>query len=98
MLRCSTSTTTKDQYWGMLAASSSGGNAASMTHQKVETAPDLKLRAKDIEAVAGELERYFEIYSPLLHRREAREAGLVYLRGLLSQLPRKSVEPIALEL
>jgi SRSO17 transposase len=69
-----------------------------MTKQKVETAPDLKLRAKDIEAVAGELERYFEIYSPLFHRREAREAGLVYLRGLLSDLPRKSVEPIALEL
>ena len=69
-----------------------------MTTQKVETAPDLKLRAKDIEAVAGELERYFEIYSPLFHRREARQAGLVYLRGLLSQLPRKSVEPIALEL
>lgn len=69
-----------------------------MTKQKVETAPDLKLRAKDIEAVGGELERYFEIYSPLFHRREAREAGLVYLRGLLSQLPRKSVEPIALEL
>jgi SRSO17 transposase len=69
-----------------------------MTKQKVETAPDLKLRAKDIEAVAGELERYFEIYSPLFHRREAREAALVYLRGLLSELPRKSVEPIALEL
>ena len=69
-----------------------------MTTQKVETAPDLKLRAKDIEAVAGELERYFEIYRPLFHRREAREAALVYLRGLLSQLPRKSVEPIALEL
>jgi SRSO17 transposase len=69
-----------------------------VTKQKVETAPDLKLRAKHIEAVAGELERYFEIYSPLFHRREAREAGLVYLRGLLSQLPRKSVEPIALEL
>ena len=69
-----------------------------MTTQKVETAPDLKLRAKDIEAVAAELARYFEIYSPLFHRREAREAGLIYLRGLLSQLPRKSVEPIALEL
>lgn len=69
-----------------------------MTKQKVETAPDLRLCAKDIEAVAGELERYFEIYSPLFHRREAREAGLVYLRGLLSELARKSVEPIALEL
>ena len=69
-----------------------------MTKQRVETAPDLKLRAKDIEAVAGELERYVEIYGPLFHRREAREAGLVYLRGLLSELPRKSVEPIALEL
>jgi SRSO17 transposase len=34
----------------------------------------------------------------LFHRREAREAALVYLRGLLSELPRKSVEPIALEL
>jgi SRSO17 transposase len=69
-----------------------------MTRQKVKTAPDLKLRAKDVEAVAGELERYFEIYSPLFHRREARQAGLVYLRGLLSALPRKSVEPMALEL
>ena len=67
-----------------------------MTKQKVETAPDLRLCAKDIEAVAGELERYFEIYSPLFHRREAREAGLVYLRGLLSELSRKSVEQIAL--
>jgi SRSO17 transposase len=66
--------------------------------QKIETAPDLKLSAKDIEAVADELERYFAIYSPLFHRREAREAALVYLRGLLSELPRKSVEPIALEL
>jgi SRSO17 transposase len=74
------------------------GKATIMTTPKIETAPDLKLSAKDIEAVAGELERYFESYSPLFHRREAREAGLVYLRGLLSNLPRKSVEPIALEL
>jgi SRSO17 transposase len=69
-----------------------------VTTQKIETAPDLKLSAKDIETVADELERYFGIYSPLFHRREAREAGLVYVRGLLSDLPRKSVEPIALEL
>ncbi|HXG19412.1 MAG TPA: IS701 family transposase [Methylomirabilota bacterium] len=64
----------------------------------VETVPELKLNSRDIQGLADELERYHSIYSPLFARREQRHWAKLYLQGLLSDLPRKSIEPMALEL
>ena len=69
-----------------------------MSGKEIDGVPDLKLRERDIELLANELEQYRAIYGPLFRRREQREAASVYLEGLLSQLPRKSVEPMALSL
>ena len=69
-----------------------------MSGKEIDAVPDLKLRERDIELLANELEHYLAIYGPLFRRREQREAASVYLEGLLSQLPRKSVEPMALTL
>lgn len=69
-----------------------------MSAKEIDAVPDLKLRERDVAHLAGELEHYLAMYGPLFRRREQREAALVYLEGLLSQLPRKSAEPIALSL
>ena len=64
----------------------------------ITTAPVLDLTPEDLAAVLGELESYHQIYSPLFQRREQRENAALYLRGLLSRLERKSVEPMVLQL
>ena len=64
----------------------------------ITTAPMLDLKQEDLAAVLGALESYHQIYSPLFQRREQRENAALYLRGLLSQLERKSVEPMVLQL
>ena len=64
----------------------------------ITTAPMLDLKQEDLAAVLGELENYHQIYRPLFQRREQRENAALYLRGLLSRLERKSVEPMVLQL
>ena len=64
----------------------------------ITTVPVLDLKPEDLAAVLGELESYHQIYSPLFQRREQRENAGLYLRGLLSRLERKSVEPMVLQL
>lgn len=62
----------------------------------IETAPRMELSVHDIEHLVEELHAYHAIYSPLLQRREQREAAHTYLQGLLAPLPRKSIEPMVL--
>jgi SRSO17 transposase len=62
----------------------------------IETAPRMELSVQDIEHLVEELCAYHAIYSPLLQRREQRDAAHTYLQGLLAPLPRKSIEPIVL--
>jgi len=50
----------------------------------------------EMRAAARELRRWHERFVPLFGRKEAREHSRVYVQGLLSNQPRKSIEPIAL--
>lgn len=51
----------------------------------------------EMRAAARELTRWHERFAPLFGRKEAREHSRVYVKGLLSNQPRKSIEPIALQ-
>jgi len=62
----------------------------------IETAPKMDLVIQDIEHLVEELRAYHAIYSPLFQRREQREAAHTSLQGVLSALPRKSIEPMVL--
>jgi SRSO17 transposase len=62
----------------------------------IETTPRMELSVHDIEPLVEELRAYHAIYSPLLQRREQREAAHTSLQGLLAPLPRKSIEPMVL--
>ena len=62
----------------------------------IETTPKMDLAIQDIELLVEDLRAYHAIYSPLLQRREQREAAHTYLQGLLAPLPRKSIEPMVL--
>ena len=64
----------------------------------VATAPCLSLNAQDVAATVNALEACQALYSPLMARREQRSQLALYWRGLLSELPRKSIEPIVLRL
>ncbi len=60
--------------------------------------PKLNLAPRDVEALVDELQAYHAYFSPLFARREQREWGLQYLQGQLLDVPRKSIEPMALAL
>ena len=62
----------------------------------IETAPKMDLVIQDIEHLVEELHASHAIYSPLLQRREQRDAAHTSLQGVLSALPRKSIEPMVL--
>src|SRR6266568_8818583 len=62
----------------------------------IETTPKMDLTIQDIEPLVEELRAYHAIYSPLLQRREQREAAHSSRQGLLATLPRKSIEPMVL--
>jgi SRSO17 transposase len=51
---------------------------------------------EEVRAAAKRVVRWHERFASLFGRREAQEHSLVYVKGLLSDQPRKSVEPIAL--
>ncbi len=50
----------------------------------------------EVRASAARVVRWHRRFAPLFGRREAQEHSLDYLKGLFSDQPRKSVEPIAL--
>src|SRR3989442_16022495 len=62
----------------------------------IETTPKMDLAIHDIAHLVEELRASHAIYSPLLQRREQREAAHSYLQGLVATLPRKSIEPMVL--
>jgi SRSO17 transposase len=60
------------------------------------TAPTLELSPQDVVGLVDELRAYHALYAPLFQRQEQRDWAEQYLRGLLSALPRKSIEPMVL--
>jgi SRSO17 transposase len=58
--------------------------------------PDWNLTAEDIHHMADALEETYQIYRPAFERRDQAAHGWVYLKGLLSDIPRKVTERIAL--
>src|SRR5688500_2997884 len=64
----------------------------------IETTAVMDLSPRDLEDLVEELRVYHALYSPLFQRREQREQAAQYLRGLLLDLPRKSIEPLVLAL
>ena len=60
--------------------------------------PSGNLVARDLEAMAEELVAYHAQFHDLFQRREQREWSAFYLRGQLSDLERKTVEPMVLAL
>ena len=58
--------------------------------------PEWNLAKKDIHQMVDELERYYQDFEPAFDRCDQAAHGSVYLRGLLSDLPRKVTERIAL--
>ena len=50
----------------------------------IETTPKMDLAMQDIAHLVEELRAYHAIYSPLLQRREQREAAHTYLQGFSS--------------
>jgi SRSO17 transposase len=67
--------------------------------EPVASVPKLNLAAQDVEQWAEELQDYHDLYRPLFQRREQREWSALYLRGLLSDVPKnKSIESMMLSL
>ncbi|KKK48388.1 hypothetical protein LCGC14_3145620, partial [marine sediment metagenome] len=61
-----------------------------------EVAPEVELNETDMETLAQELVEFHDSFSGCYRRREQRQLGLAYLKGLLSDLVRKNVEAMAL--
>jgi SRSO17 transposase len=59
-------------------------------------APSENLSRRDVKKLASELSDYYTGYAPLFRRSEQREWAQLYLRGQLSDLERKSIEPMVL--
>jgi SRSO17 transposase len=60
--------------------------------------PTSKLAVSDIEAISDELKAYHRLFHTVFQRREQRYWSLVYLSGQLSDLERKTIEPMVLAL
>jgi SRSO17 transposase len=60
--------------------------------------PTGKLTPQEVERLGEEVRAYQAEYADLFVRREQREWAAFYMRGQLSELPRKTVEPMVLRL
>lgn len=60
--------------------------------------PELNLAPRDLEAMTEELVNYHAQFHELFRRGEQRQWSELYLRGQLSDLERKSIEPMVLAL
>lgn len=73
-----------------------GESAAGTSEAELEALlDDCKVVPKELEECLDRLKEFLEPYGAHLHRRELREHGDDFIRGLLSDLERKSTEPIA---
>jgi SRSO17 transposase len=68
--------------------------------QFIETcpAPECNLSSKDVEQFVAEMDSYAKLFEPAFRRREQWQWGRLYVRGLLGDTQRKTVERMALEL
>jgi hypothetical protein len=64
----------------------------------IETVPIFELTTNDVQDFVSELETYRALYHDLFRRREQREQYDQYVRGLLLDLPNKSVETMVLHM
>ncbi len=62
-----------------------------------ELVPWMTLREKDVQSMAEALVKFHEQFHDCFGRIEQHRLGLTYLSGLMSNMPAKSAEPIALE-
>jgi SRSO17 transposase len=60
-------------------------------------APEFNLTQRDVEQFLPELAAYWELFAPAFGRIEQFRRSQIYLKGLLSNLSRKTTERIALE-
>src|SRR5512143_605431 len=60
--------------------------------------PSLRLSQGDLDAIGDELTTYHRLFQAVFQRREQRYWSLVYLCGQLSDLERKTIEPMVLAL
>ena len=58
--------------------------------------PEWNLTVEDIHEMVDALEGTYQMYRPAFERRDQAAHGWVYLKGLLSDIPRKVTERIAL--
>ena len=58
--------------------------------------PKYNVKREDVEGFMTELKGFHEIFNDCFHRSESREHFLKYMLGQFSELERKSIEPIAL--
>jgi len=58
--------------------------------------PEWNLMAKDVEEMVSQLEETYQLYQPMFDRQDQAAHGWIYLKGLLSDIPRKVTERIAL--
>lgn len=65
---------------------------------QIDTVPEITLAVEDIEELETELAEYRQVYRELFSRREQKEQYEIYLQGLMSTLPNKSVETMMLHL
>jgi SRSO17 transposase len=60
--------------------------------------PKFSITTKDIDGFYSELEGYHEIFADCFHRSESRGHFFNYMAGQFSELERKSIEPIAVNI
>jgi SRSO17 transposase len=66
-------------------------------HWNPQLVPWMTLREKDVQSMAEALVKFHEQFHDCFGRIEQHRLGLTYLSGLMSSMPAKSAEPIALE-
>ena len=64
----------------------------------IETVSEITITVKDVQELETELAAYSQLYRDLFGRREQKEQYEIYLQGLMSDLPNKSVETMMLNL
>ena len=64
----------------------------------IETVSEITLTITDVQDLETELAEYSQLYRDLFGRREQKEQYEVYLQGLMTELPNKSVETMMLHL
>ena len=65
---------------------------------QIDTVSEITLTVQDVQELETELAEYGQIYQDLFGRREQKEQYEIYLQGLMSDLPNKSVETMMLHL